>query len=109
MVNRDYERAAIRWRNAQKVSKDPTVQLLLDFIEDYNCDGMVMHGSKSCRATTIGQIYHKNKVQEYVKIPTLFIESDIVDARDYSKAHTEQKMDEFMDMVIEYQRTGDSS
>ena len=107
MVHRDYERAAIRWRNAQKGgSKDPTVQLLLDFIKDYNCDGMVMHGSKSCRATTIGQIYHKNKVQEHIKIPTLFIESDIVDARDYSKAHTEQKMDEFMDMVIEFKQTG---
>lgn len=107
LARRDYERNAVRWRRAQKGCKDMTAQLLLDFINDYKCVGMVMHGSKSCRATTVGQIYNKNVVQENVKIPTLFIESDIVDARDYSRAHTEQKIDEFMLMVDEYHRAGD--
>jgi len=55
MAKRDYERLAIRWRKAQESgARDPHVQLLLDFINEYNCVGMVMHGSKSCRATTIG-------------------------------------------------------
>ncbi len=106
LARRNYEWEAIRWRKAQQGCKDPSVQLLLDFIKDYKAAGMVMHGTKSCRAFTIGQIYFKNLLEHYVKIPTLFIESDMVDARDYSKAHTEQKIDEFMEMVGQYQQTG---
>jgi benzoyl-CoA reductase/2-hydroxyglutaryl-CoA dehydratase subunit BcrC/BadD/HgdB len=82
------------------------VQVLLDFINDYKGVGMVMHGNKSCRASTIGQIYNKNLIHESVKIPTLFIESDMVDTRDFSRAHTEQKIDEFMVMVEQFARTG---
>jgi benzoyl-CoA reductase/2-hydroxyglutaryl-CoA dehydratase subunit BcrC/BadD/HgdB len=106
MALRDYERGAIRWRKARQGCKDLDVQLLLDFIEDYQCVGMVMHGTKSCRAFTIGQIYFKNLLQEHTKVPTLFIESDMVDSRDYSRAHTEQKIDEFMEMVEQYKKSG---
>ena len=106
LARRDYERATIRWRRAQQGCKDPLVQVLLDFIKDYQGVGLVMHGSKSCRASTIGQIYNKNLIHESVKIPTLFLESDMVDTRDFSRAHTEQKIDEFMVMVEQFQRTG---
>lgn len=108
MARRNYEREAIRWRRAQDGCKDPYVQVLLDFITDYKCVGMVMHGSKSCRASTIGQVYQKNLIYEKVKIPTLFLESDMMDARDYSRAHTEQKIDEFLQMVDEFQSTGNA-
>jgi hypothetical protein len=67
---------------------------------------MVMHGVKSCRVATIGQIYSKNLINEFVKVPTLFLESDMIDTRDYSRAHTEQKIDEFLSMVDEYVSTG---
>ncbi len=104
IARRDYEREAVRWRKARESGcMDPYVQVLLDFINDYNCVGMVMHGSKSCRASTIGQIYNKNLIHEFVKVPTLFLESDMVDSRDFSRAHTEQKIDEFMTMVEQYQ------
>jgi benzoyl-CoA reductase/2-hydroxyglutaryl-CoA dehydratase subunit BcrC/BadD/HgdB len=104
LATRDYERDAIRWRKAQSGCRDTYVQQLLDFINDYKCTGMVMHGTKSCRASTIGQIYNKNLIHEFVKVPTLFLESDMVDTRDFSRAHTEQKIDEFMVMVDEFHR-----
>lgn len=107
LARRNYERNAIRWRRAQKGCKDPNTQLILDFVNDYKGVGMVMHGTKSCRALTVGQIYNKNLVQEHVKVPTLFIESDMVDSRDYSRAHTEQKIDEFMEMVDQFKSTTD--
>jgi len=107
LARRDYEREAIRWRRARESGcKDPYVQQLLDFVNGYQCTGMVMHGVKSCRVSTIGQIYNRNLIHEFVKVPTLFLESDMIDTRDFSRAHTEQKIDEFMSMVDEYIGTG---
>ncbi len=78
---------------------DPTVQRLLDWIEEYHCDGMFMHSSVSCRASTIGQIFYRNVIQDYIKIPTMFMESDIVDSRDYSEAQTKTNIGAFIDTV----------
>ena len=104
LATRDYERDAIRWRRAQQGCKDPHVQQLLDFIVDYKCAGIVMHGTKSCRVSTLGQIYGTKLINEFVKVPALFLESDMIDTRDFSRAHTEQKINEFMAMVEEFQR-----
>ncbi len=77
----------------------PAVQRLLDWIEEYRIDGLVMHSSVSCRATTIGQIYLQNVLKDHVKIPTLFLESDIVDERDYSESQTQSRIDTFIDTL----------
>ena len=77
----------------------PRIQRLLDWIEEYKINGMVMHSSVSCRATTIGQIFYKNVIQDYVKIPTLFMESDLVDERNYSEAQTKANVSAFIDIL----------
>jgi len=95
-----FHRMTIGYKRALQLGTgDPTVQKLLDWIEEYHIDGMVMHSSVSCRATTIGQIYYKNLIQDYIKIPTLFMESDIVDARDYSEAQTKTNISAFIDTL----------
>lgn len=107
------ERMALSWydsitnyyERALEGCGDPQTQRILDFIEDYQIDGMVMHGSVSCRATTIGQINQKNMVQEHVKVPTLVIESDIIDARDFSEAQTKAQIDAFIDTVASYKES----
>lgn len=80
------------------------IQLLLDLIEDYKVDGMVMHGTVSCRAQTVGQLYFGNLVQEYVRVPSISLESDIVDARTYSEAQTRMQIEAFIETVDSYQR-----
>ncbi|MEK7847997.1 MAG: hypothetical protein AAB270_03645, partial [Chloroflexota bacterium] len=62
-------------------------------------DGMVMHATRSCRATTIGQLHLKNLVQRYVKIPGLQLISDIIDLRDYSEAEWKSNIDSFLETV----------
>jgi len=65
-----------------------------------------MHSSVSCRATTIGQIFYKNLLQDYIKIPTLFMESDIVDARDYSETQTKANISAFIDTLEAHKQKG---
>jgi len=104
MVRTAYARNTERNRRAMLGCGDVATQNLLDLIRDYKVDGMVMHGSKSCRATTIGQTYYQNMVAEHVKIPTLFIESDIVDTRDYAEADMKMKIDAFIETLAAAKR-----
>ena len=93
------ERAQAR---ANRGCGDARVQQILDLLEDYGNVGMMMHQARSCRATSLGQIHFKNIVQEHVKVPTMFMESDIIDVRDYSEADTRMRVDAFLDAVAAY-------
>ncbi|MDP2952420.1 MAG: 2-hydroxyacyl-CoA dehydratase family protein [Chloroflexota bacterium] len=99
MARRSFDRYTWYHQRALEWGGDPEAQLLLDWIKDYRADGIVMHASKSCRATTIGQIHFKNMLQEHAGVPSLFLESDIVDVRDYSEAQTKLQIDAFMETV----------
>jgi benzoyl-CoA reductase/2-hydroxyglutaryl-CoA dehydratase subunit BcrC/BadD/HgdB len=74
-------------------------ELLMEFIRDYKLDGMVMHASKSCRTTTIGQIHLKDVIQGRMDIPALQLTSDIVDIRDFSEAEWKAKIDAFIEAL----------
>ena len=81
------------------------VELILEFIEEYAIDGLVMHATRSCRATTIGQKHLKNMLQRYVKVPTLILQSDMVDLRDYSEAQWLNQIDAFLE-ILASRKTG---
>lgn len=99
MAERAFYRFTCRYERALKGPGDAQVQLLLDFIEQYKVDGIVMHATRSCRATTIGQMHFRNLMKNYVKAPTLFMESDLIDMRDYSEAQTQHNIEAFMELV----------
>ena len=75
------------------------IQRVLDFIRDYKIDAIVDHGSVSCRATTIGQIHQRNVLREHVKVPILYIETDIIDSRTFSEAHLKGQIDAFVETL----------
>ncbi|MHB1128203.1 MAG: 2-hydroxyacyl-CoA dehydratase subunit D [Bacillota bacterium] len=105
-VRRSWERTWETLRRARKLGGNSNVQNALDFMKDYKIDGLVYHGTKSCRATTIGQIHEKNIINSHVKIPALFLESDIVDVRDFSEVQTKMKIDAFLETVEAFKRQG---
>lgn len=96
-------RTFLRWTHfydgAQKGSGNTAVQEVLDLVNDYKVDGMVMHATRSCRASTIGQKALGDLIQQYVNIPVLILVSDIVDLRDYSEAEWKSNIDGFMATV----------
>jgi len=94
-----YHRFTSKQKKALHGPGHPRVQRLLDWIDEYQADGLVMHGSISCRATTVGQMYFENVLRDYIRIPTLFMESDIVDDRDYSEVQTKAKVDAFIETM----------
>ncbi|MHB1420134.1 MAG: 2-hydroxyacyl-CoA dehydratase subunit D [Bacillota bacterium] len=103
-VRRGWEKVWEIQRRARKIGGSANVQYVLDWIDEYKIDGLVYHGTKSCRATTIGQIHEKNVINEHVKIPALFLESDMVDVRDFSEVQTKMKIDAFLETVDAFKR-----
>ena len=71
----------------------------LPYIEPYKIDGVVMHWLRSCRGTTIGQIYQKSFIEEHSPVPCIFLESDICDVRDYFEADWDMKINAFLETL----------
>lgn len=88
-----------RFDKARKRSGHPVVERLLDLIKEYKIDGVMFHASRSCRATTVGQLHMKNLFQKYVDIPAIQLISDMVDLRDYSEAMWKAQIDAFVESV----------
>jgi benzoyl-CoA reductase/2-hydroxyglutaryl-CoA dehydratase subunit BcrC/BadD/HgdB len=101
---RAFERNTSLQRRGQEAGGvPPLAQAHLERIEDYAIDGVVMHVTRSCRASTMGQTLVRNVIRDsYPKMPVMFMESDIIDLHTYSEAETKNKIDAFMEMVEAY-------
>ena len=78
----------------------PDVERLIQYIEDYKIDGVVMHEAFSCRTWHLGLIWQLNLLKKvYGDIPTLILESDIVDISSYSEADTHNRIDAFIETL----------
>jgi len=106
-----------RWHDQarKRPGSHPDVERLIQYIEDYSIDGIVMHEAFSCRSWHPGLIWQLNtlkkiykpipvltlgkdgkKQEEYRELPSLVLESDIVDISSYSEADTHQRIDAFI-------------
>ena len=72
---------------------------MLEWIEPLHADGVVFHWLRSCRHTTIGNRYYMNLIREHSGVPTLWLESDICDLRDYSESDWHSKLLAFLEVV----------
>lgn len=73
-------------------------------LSDYKLDGIVYHGVKSCRTASSGLADRRFHVAESQGIPTLLLESDIVDPRAVAKAQMKNRADAFFEGLISRQQ-----
>ncbi|MCP4413383.1 MAG: hypothetical protein GY808_12560 [Gammaproteobacteria bacterium] len=74
-----------------------TVEKLL---EPYAIDGVVFHPIKSCRTTSTGQADSRNWLSKRTGIPTLIMESDMMDERVVTPAMMKNRADAFFEGLI---------
>jgi len=78
----------------------PDIERLIEYIEEYKIDGVVMHEAFSCRSWHPGLIWQLNQLKRvYGDIPSLILESDIVDISSYNEADTRARIDAFIDTL----------
>jgi len=71
--------------------------ILLEMIDDYAVDGVVYHPIKSCRTVSTGLADNRRALMAARDIPSLFIESDMMDRRVVSEAQLKNRIDAFFE------------
>jgi hypothetical protein len=104
IARRAFERNTVLQRRGQEAGGVPALaQAHLERIRDCGIDAVVMHITRSCRASTMGQILVRNVIRDhYPGMPVMFMESDIIDLDTYSDEETKNRIDTFMEMVGSY-------
>ncbi|MFY9610444.1 MAG: 2-hydroxyacyl-CoA dehydratase family protein [Blastocatellia bacterium] len=72
-------------------------RLLGDLIDPYHVDGIVFHPIKSCRTVSTGLADARRALMAARDIPSLFIESDMMDRRVVSEAQLKNRADAFFE------------
>ena len=108
-VNDPIEHLAWRWvkwasywhnKARKRPGSTPEVERLINYIEEYKIDGVVMHEAFSCRSWHVGLIWQLNQLKKiYRDIPTLVLESDIIDISTYNEAETHARIDAYIDTL----------
>ncbi len=68
-------------------------------IKDYEVDGVVFHGIKSCRFVSSGMADTRDYIGKRLDVPTLYIESDLIDPRYWSDAQIKNRVDAFFEAL----------
>jgi benzoyl-CoA reductase/2-hydroxyglutaryl-CoA dehydratase subunit BcrC/BadD/HgdB len=79
---------------------DQMARQVIDMIDKYEVDGMIMHSNRSCKPYSFGQYDLQRLVKEERELPTLIIEADMVDERNFACAQIETRIDAFMEMLV---------
>ena len=83
-------------------------QQSIDFVVDYDIDGVLSMLVASCRATTnlyqTWREFNDSLSQRGLRIPTCAIEADMVDTRTYSDALVKERIKAFMETVDQAKR-----
>ncbi|OGO39669.1 MAG: hypothetical protein A2Z04_02385 [Chloroflexi bacterium RBG_16_57_9] len=70
---------------------------IIDMVDLYHIDGIVYHPIKSCRTTSTGLADNRRAVMAVKDVPSLYIESDMMDKRVVSEAQMKNRIDAFFE------------
>lgn len=85
---------------------------LVGMIDDFALDGVIYHPIKSCRTVSTGLADSRRALAELRDVPSLFLESDMMDQRVVSEAQMKNRIDAFFEGLaarrVRQEQTGGS-
>ncbi|MBI4482976.1 MAG: benzoyl-CoA reductase subunit B [Acidobacteria bacterium] len=81
------------------------VELLEQYIREYQADGFLVNSIKSCNSFSAGQLLMLRELEKRTGKPGGFIESDLVDPRYFSAANIKTRLESYLQM-IDQKRSG---
>ena len=81
------------------------IDLLAQYIEEYQADGLLINSIKSCNSFSAGQLLMLREIEKRTGKPAAFIETDLVDPRYFSPANVRNRLESYLQM-IEQKRGG---
>ncbi len=84
------------------------VDMLCDYMEEYNADGFLNNSIKSCNSFSAGQLLMLREIEERTGKPAGFIETDLVDPRYFSPANVKNRLESYFQMIEQKKARGDT-
>jgi bcr-type benzoyl-CoA reductase subunit B len=81
------------------ISVAEMAKIVTEMIDKYDVDGVVLHSNRSCKPYSLGQYDIQRIIQEARGIPSLILETDMVDERKFSESQIETRIDAFMETI----------
>ena len=81
------------------------VDMLENYVNEYEADGLLINSIKSCNSFSAGQLLIMREVEKRTGKPAAFIETDLVDPRYFSAANIKNRLESYFQM-IEQRRAG---
>lgn len=81
------------------IGVDEMLKIITKMVRKYDVDGFVMHSNRSCKPYSLGQYDIMKTLQRDMGIPSLMIEADMLDERNFSESQIETRIDAFMEII----------
>ena len=75
------------------------IDMLANYVKDYEADGLLINSIKSCNSFSAGQLLIMREVEKRTGKPAAFIESDLVDPRYFSAANIKNRLESYLQMI----------
>ncbi len=85
------------------------VDMLVNYIEEYEADGLLTNSIKSCNSFSAGQLLMMREVERRTGKPAAFIETDLVDPRYFSAANVKNRLESYFQMIEQKRRSAVST
>ena len=80
------------------------VNMLVNYINEYEADGLLINSIKSCNSFSAGQLLMMREVEKRTGKPAAFVETDLVDPRYFSAANVKNRLESYFQMVDQKSR-----
>jgi benzoyl-CoA reductase subunit B len=75
------------------------VDLIEQYINEYQADGLLINSIKSCNSFSAGQLLMMREIEKRTGKPAAFIETDLVDPRYFSAANVKNRLESYFQMI----------
>ncbi|UCE44254.1 MAG: 2-hydroxyacyl-CoA dehydratase [Candidatus Bathyarchaeota archaeon] len=75
------------------------INLILRLIREWSVDGVILPTNWGCRMMSIGMTLLKDVIREELEVPSLILNVDSTDWRNYNEAHAKAEIEAFIEML----------
>ncbi|MDH5560262.1 MAG: benzoyl-CoA reductase subunit B [Deltaproteobacteria bacterium] len=75
------------------------VEMITNYIRDFQADGFIVHSVKSCNSFSAGQLLMLREIETRTGKSGGFIESDLVDSRYFSPSNIKNRLESYFQML----------
>jgi len=85
--------------NFANASIDRKVNLIIELVKDFSADGVILPTNWGCRMMSVDETIVKDTVYEKLGVPSLILDVDSSDWRNYNEAQIKAKIEGFLEIL----------